>query len=114
MIYPHRIKDELLDYQWSGFQKVILFVTDHDYADVIDWYSKNYPNSEARPQSDGQFELYHPNAFCPEESALLADLCIEGPILELEAYIGARQISPLAKSCGARVFGAYFIHEKKK
>jgi hypothetical protein len=111
MLYPHRIKEEALDFEWDPFRKVILFVSDHDYADVITWYLENYPDSEVRVQADGQFEIYHPSSRAPKESVLLADLRLEDPILELDAYIGSCLIVPLSKTEGARVCGAFFIHE---
>ena len=112
-IYPYRIAELRLDFDWDPFERVDLFVTDHFYADVIAWYSKRSPAAEIQAQSDGQFEAYYPDRVDPERSILLADLSLEDPILNLDAYIGSSLVIPLAKRPGARVFGAFFIHRNE-
>ena len=102
-----------LEFAWEPYWKVLLFATDHHYADVVGWYLSEFPAADFRPQADGQLEAYMPSCKDPESSVLLADLAVPDAFPELDAYVGSTQLNRLALLPGAHVVGAVFFHHKK-
>jgi hypothetical protein len=111
-IYPRVVKAVPVEFDWEPFSSVTLFSTQDSYAEVLDWYLREFPDADHRPQSDGHSESYLPDRTQPESSILLADLDVPEAVANLDAYIGSTRLMPLASDRSAHVLGALFIHRR--
>ena len=106
--YPNITEEAPLEFEWEGFESVVIFYTPDSLARIEKFYSERFDLENELPE-DGKLEFQ----FGDFGSALFADVKEKQAVEDLESYVGSEQLGKFARKRSGAV-GVLFRNAKTK